>query len=206
ETLFWVKFTSQSDIEVFSMSIKEGKYADILSTMSSADIDAAVNAIETIGKKFQYDVAATFEVPLSTVGDIHKLINDIEAGKHDELLSEMTNDDHMETLDALGSICSSIQANRNNAYVIPCKVLHVDDSINLNVDESTIPSDLIMLDLRVQVQRSNQKLIPTFVPWWLIQFLIVVTSLFLAKLSKRLVLALNTLYMATLLEREWRFR
>nr|GEY07439.1 hypothetical protein [Tanacetum cinerariifolium] len=36
ETLFWVKFTSQSDIEVFSMSIKEGKYADILSTMSSA--------------------------------------------------------------------------------------------------------------------------------------------------------------------------
>ncbi|GJY70078.1 hypothetical protein Tco_0473060 [Tanacetum coccineum] len=29
------------------------------------------------------------------------LINDIEAGKHDELLSGMTNDDRMETLDAL---------------------------------------------------------------------------------------------------------
>ncbi|GJW26730.1 hypothetical protein Tco_0040541 [Tanacetum coccineum] len=40
-------------------------------------------------------------VPLTTVGDLHMLINDIEAGKHDELLSEMTNDDCMETLDAL---------------------------------------------------------------------------------------------------------
>nr|GEY32650.1 hypothetical protein [Tanacetum cinerariifolium] len=56
ETLFGVKFTSQSDIDVFSMSIKEGKYADILSTMSTADIDAIVNAIETIGKKFQDEV------------------------------------------------------------------------------------------------------------------------------------------------------
>ncbi|GKF14411.1 hypothetical protein Tco_0055873 [Tanacetum coccineum] len=52
ETLFGVKFTSQSDIDVFSMSIKEGKYANILSTMSTANIDIVVNAIETIGKKF----------------------------------------------------------------------------------------------------------------------------------------------------------
>ncbi|GJS11923.1 hypothetical protein Tco_0368719 [Tanacetum coccineum] len=85
ETLFRVKLTSLSDIDDFSMSIKEGKYADILSTMSSADIDAAMN-----------------------------LINDIKAGKHKELLSGMTNDDRMETLDALGSICNSIQANCNN--------------------------------------------------------------------------------------------
>ncbi|GKC08971.1 hypothetical protein Tco_1000581 [Tanacetum coccineum] len=144
KTLFGVKFTYLSDIDDFSMSIKEGKYADILSTMSSADIDAAVNVIETIGKKFQdevnkaggtqlnsspkvstssplvssfttinmprelnsIDVAATFGVPLTTVGDLHKLINDIEAGKHEELLSRMTNDDRMETLDALGSICN----------------------------------------------------------------------------------------------------
>ncbi|GJZ31167.1 hypothetical protein Tco_0576214 [Tanacetum coccineum] len=118
ETLFGVKFTSLSDIDDFSMSIKEGRYADILSTMSSADIDAPVNMIETIGKKFQdevnkaggtqlssspkvstssplvspstttnvprelnsIDVAATFGVPLTTVGDLHMLINDIEAG------------------------------------------------------------------------------------------------------------------------------
>ncbi|GJX88582.1 hypothetical protein Tco_0340596 [Tanacetum coccineum] len=56
ETLVGVKFTSLSDIDEFSMSIKEGKYADILSTMSSADIDAAVNVIETIRKKFQDEV------------------------------------------------------------------------------------------------------------------------------------------------------
>ncbi|GJU58671.1 zinc knuckle CX2CX4HX4C containing protein [Tanacetum coccineum] len=83
----------------------------------------------------------TLDVPLTTVGDLHKLINDIEAGKHDELLSEMTNDDHMETMDAIGTICKSIQADNNNVDVIPCKVLHVDDSINLIVDESTKPSD-----------------------------------------------------------------
>ncbi|GJW05781.1 ribonuclease H-like domain-containing protein [Tanacetum coccineum] len=50
---------------------------------------------------YDIDVAATFGVPLTTVGDLHMLINDVEAGKHDELLSEMTNDDRMETLDAL---------------------------------------------------------------------------------------------------------
>nr|GEW48735.1 zinc knuckle CX2CX4HX4C [Tanacetum cinerariifolium] len=50
---------------------------------------------------YDIDVAATFGVPLITVGDLHMLINDIEAGKHDELLSKMTNDDRMETLDAL---------------------------------------------------------------------------------------------------------
>ncbi|GJV13845.1 zinc knuckle CX2CX4HX4C containing protein [Tanacetum coccineum] len=53
ETLFGVKFTSLSDIDAFSNSIKEEKYADILSPMSTADINAAVNAIETIERKFQ---------------------------------------------------------------------------------------------------------------------------------------------------------
>ncbi|GJS96822.1 zinc knuckle CX2CX4HX4C containing protein [Tanacetum coccineum] len=193
ETLFGVKFTSQSDIYVFSMSIKEGKYADILSTMSIADIDAVVNAIKTIGKKFQdkvnkaastqlrsnlmmsnssplvslsttismprelnsIDVAATFGVPLTTVGDLHKLINDIDAGKHYELLSGLTNDDCMETLDALGSICNSIQANHNNAYVNHCKVSHADDSINLNVDESTIPSDPIVQSVDINTKSTS---------------------------------------------------
>ncbi|GJR00002.1 hypothetical protein Tco_0522986 [Tanacetum coccineum] len=171
ETLVGVKFTSLSDIDDFSMSIKEGKYADILSTMSSADIDAAVNVIETIRKKFQdevnkaagtqlssspkvstssplvspsttinvprelnnIDVAATFGVPLTTVGDLHKLINDIEAGKHEELLYGMTNDDRMETLDALGSICYSIQANCNN---LPSKA-SPSDPIVQSVDINT---------------------------------------------------------------------
>nr|GEX10946.1 zinc knuckle CX2CX4HX4C [Tanacetum cinerariifolium] len=32
---------------------------------------------------YSIDVAATFEVPLTTIGDLHKLINDIKAGKHE---------------------------------------------------------------------------------------------------------------------------
>ncbi|GKB03157.1 hypothetical protein Tco_0831246 [Tanacetum coccineum] len=67
------------------------------------------------------DVVATFGVPLTTVGDLHKLINDIEVGKHNELLSKMTNDDCMETMDAIGAICNSIHADNNNVDVIPCK-------------------------------------------------------------------------------------
>ncbi|GJU91970.1 hypothetical protein Tco_1304393 [Tanacetum coccineum] len=139
------EFTSLSDIDDFSMSIKEGKYADILSTMSSADIDAAVNVstssplvspsttINVPRELNSIDVAATFGVPLTTVGDLHKLINDIKAGKHEELLSGKTNDDRMETLDALGSICNSIQANCNN---LPSKAFPSDPIMQL-VDINT---------------------------------------------------------------------
>ncbi|GKA76899.1 hypothetical protein Tco_0783360 [Tanacetum coccineum] len=83
---------------------------------------------------YSIDVAATFGVPLTTVGDLQKLINDIDAGKHDELLSELTNEDRMETLEALGSICNSIKVDRNNADVIPCKVSYADDSISMVVE------------------------------------------------------------------------
>nr|GEY05125.1 hypothetical protein [Tanacetum cinerariifolium] len=130
ETLFGVKFTSLSDIDDFSMSIKEGKYADILSTISFADIDADLSSSPKVSTSSplvslsitinvsrelnSINVDATFGVTLTTVGDLHKLINDIEAGKHEELLSGMTNDDRMETLDALGSICNAIQGNCNN--------------------------------------------------------------------------------------------
>ncbi|GJR77559.1 zinc knuckle CX2CX4HX4C containing protein [Tanacetum coccineum] len=103
---------------------------------------------------YSIDVAATFRVPLTTVGDLQKLINDIDAGKHDELLSELTNEDRMETLEALGSICNSIKVDRNNADVIPCKVSYADDSINLNVDESTIPSDPIVQSVDINKSTS----------------------------------------------------
>ncbi|GJW51066.1 zinc knuckle CX2CX4HX4C containing protein [Tanacetum coccineum] len=103
---------------------------------------------------YSIDVAATFGVPLTTVGDLQKLINDIDAGKHDELLSELTNEDRMETLEALGSICNSIKVDHNNADVIPCKVSYADDSINLNVDESTIPSDPIVQSVDINKSTS----------------------------------------------------
>ncbi|GJT31780.1 zinc knuckle CX2CX4HX4C containing protein [Tanacetum coccineum] len=103
---------------------------------------------------YSIDVAATFGVPLTTVGDLQKLINDIDAGKHDELLSELTNEDRMETLEALDSICNSIKVDRNNADVIPCKVSYADDLINLNVDESTIPSDPIVQSVDINKSTS----------------------------------------------------
>ncbi|GJX92952.1 zf-CCHC domain-containing protein [Tanacetum coccineum] len=71
-----------------------------------------------------------------------------------KLLSELTNEDRMETLEALGSICNSIKVDRNNADVIPCKVSYVDDSINLNVDESTIPSDPIVQSVDINKSTS----------------------------------------------------
>ncbi|GJZ01931.1 zinc knuckle CX2CX4HX4C containing protein [Tanacetum coccineum] len=84
------------------------------------------------------DVAGTFGVPLITVGDLSNLINDIETGKHDELLSGMTNDDRMETMDALGIICNSIQADNTNTNVPPYKVSHVDPiDQSLDVPKST---------------------------------------------------------------------
>nr|GEV78584.1 zinc knuckle CX2CX4HX4C [Tanacetum cinerariifolium] len=105
--------------------------------------------------KQRIDVAATFEVPLTTVGDLHKLINDIEAGKYDELLSGMTNDDHMETLNAIGTICKSDQADDNNTDVIPCKVSHVNNSINLIVDESTKHSDHIIQSMDINTKSTS---------------------------------------------------
>nr|GEW54876.1 hypothetical protein [Tanacetum cinerariifolium] len=74
---------------------------------------------------YDIDVAATFGVSLRTVGDFYMLIKDTKAGKHDELLSKMTNDDHLETMDALGTICNLIQANNTNVE-IPCKSVDIN--------------------------------------------------------------------------------
>ncbi|GJR79144.1 zinc knuckle CX2CX4HX4C containing protein [Tanacetum coccineum] len=101
------------------------------------------------------DVAATFEVPLTTVGDLHLLIKSIEAGKHDELLSGMTNDERMAIMDALDTICNSIQADNTNANVIPCKVSHVNDLTNLNIDESTMPNDPIVQSVDINTKSTS---------------------------------------------------
>ncbi|GJY41072.1 zinc knuckle CX2CX4HX4C containing protein [Tanacetum coccineum] len=101
------------------------------------------------------DVAATFEVPLTTVGDLHLLIKSIEAGRHDELLSGMTNDERMAIMDALDTICNSIQADNTNADVIPCKVSHVDDLTNLNIDESTMPNDPIVQSVDINTKSTS---------------------------------------------------
>ncbi|GKF02617.1 zinc knuckle CX2CX4HX4C containing protein, partial [Tanacetum coccineum] len=56
------------------------------------------------------DVATTFGVSLSTVGDLKVLITDIDAGKYGELLSRMTNDKRKIVFDALGALCDLIKA------------------------------------------------------------------------------------------------
>ncbi|GKD33446.1 hypothetical protein Tco_1248955, partial [Tanacetum coccineum] len=82
--------------------------------------------------------------------------NDVKRGSHSCCvdLFELTNEDRIETLEALGSICNSIKVDRNNADVIPCKVSYADDSINLNVDESTIPSDPIVQSVDINKSTS----------------------------------------------------
>ncbi|GJR27648.1 hypothetical protein Tco_1103880 [Tanacetum coccineum] len=125
-------------------SPKVGYFSPLVSPSTTINIPRRLDSI---------DVGATFEVSLTTIGDLRKLINDIEAGKHDELLSGMTNDDRRETMDALGTICNSIQADNNNTDVIPCKVSHMDDSIN--VDESTIPNDLIVQSVDINIKSTS---------------------------------------------------
>ncbi|GKA90956.1 zinc knuckle CX2CX4HX4C containing protein [Tanacetum coccineum] len=115
--------------------------------------------------KGTYDihVAATFRVPLTTVGDLHMLINDIKAGKHDELLSEMTNDDRMETLDALGTICNSIQADRNvilnksdsmSKGVLLVKALN-DPNADDNMPGTVLPSDPIAQSVEINTKSTS---------------------------------------------------
>ncbi|GJV36437.1 hypothetical protein Tco_1408914 [Tanacetum coccineum] len=48
-----------------------------------------------------------------------------------------------------------LEANNINADVIPYKVSHVDDSINLNVDESTIPSDPIVQSVDINTKSTS---------------------------------------------------
>ncbi|GJS03790.1 zinc knuckle CX2CX4HX4C containing protein [Tanacetum coccineum] len=56
------------------------------------------------------DVATTFGVSLSTVGDLKVLIMDIDASKYGELLSGMTTDKRKIVFDALGALCDFIKA------------------------------------------------------------------------------------------------
>nr|GEZ52445.1 zinc knuckle CX2CX4HX4C [Tanacetum cinerariifolium] len=67
-----------------SSSLKASTSSPLVSPSTTINVHRDLNSI---------DVAATFRVPLTTVGDLYKLINDIKAGKHEELLSRMTNDD-----------------------------------------------------------------------------------------------------------------
>ncbi|GJS81766.1 hypothetical protein Tco_0748307 [Tanacetum coccineum] len=126
----------------------------VLKVSTSSPLVSPSSIINVPRELYSIDVAATLGVPLTTVGDLQKLINDIDAGKHNELLSELTNEDRMETLEALGSICNSIKIDRNNVDVIP---LHLKGTVKKGKGSSSsngIPSyqqkcdsQVLMLDV-----------------------------------------------------------
>ncbi|GJY17522.1 zinc knuckle CX2CX4HX4C containing protein [Tanacetum coccineum] len=175
---------------------------DSLKVISSPLVSPTATLIMPPRGPYDIDVAATFGVPLTTVDDLHMLINDIEAGKHDELLFEMTNDDRMETLDALGTICNSIQADRNvilNEFdSMPKGVPSVKAPNDPNADDNMLgmvsPSDPIVQSVNINTKstsyagaagasaKDQPKVNSNFRP--LVANL--VTFLFLLKLSKRL--------------------
>ncbi|GJY68980.1 zinc knuckle CX2CX4HX4C containing protein [Tanacetum coccineum] len=134
-----------------------------LKVISSPLVSPTATLIMPPREPYEIDVAATFGVPLTTVGDMHMLINDIEAGKHDELLSEMTNDDRMETLDALGTICNSIQAGRNvilnESDSMPNGVPSVKDPNDPNADDNmhgmVSPSDPIVQSVDINTKSTS---------------------------------------------------
>nr|GEX24619.1 zinc knuckle CX2CX4HX4C [Tanacetum cinerariifolium]GEX69608.1 zinc knuckle CX2CX4HX4C [Tanacetum cinerariifolium] len=96
------------------LNVKEGTIGNQGVGASGASYDGSLKAsnssplislIATINMSrglYNVDVPATFRVSLTTVGDLDMLTKDIEVGKHEELLSGMTNDKHDSTIvDAL---------------------------------------------------------------------------------------------------------
>ncbi|GKC20330.1 hypothetical protein Tco_1022480, partial [Tanacetum coccineum] len=71
---------------------------------NSSPLVSPTTTIKTPRGLYNFDVAATFGVPLIAIGDLDVLTKDIKAGKHDELLSGMTNDKRMAVMDVLGVI------------------------------------------------------------------------------------------------------
>ncbi|GJX89820.1 zinc knuckle CX2CX4HX4C containing protein [Tanacetum coccineum] len=111
---------------------------------------------------FNVDVAATFRVSLTTLGDLDVLTKDIEAGKHEELLFGMTNDKRIVVMDALVAMCDSIRAENTNADATPCMVSHVDDSITKgasivddNLSSKVLPNDPIVKSIDIHEKPSS---------------------------------------------------
>nr|GEZ31848.1 hypothetical protein [Tanacetum cinerariifolium] len=68
--------------------------------------------------KSNFDVAAIFEVLLTTVGDLEVLIKDIDAGKHEALLCGMTNEKRKVVIDALGAMWVTLLNMQKSALII----------------------------------------------------------------------------------------
>ncbi|GJT86801.1 zinc knuckle CX2CX4HX4C containing protein [Tanacetum coccineum] len=87
---------------------------------------------------YYVDVAATFGVPLTTVGDLHLLIKSIEVGKHDELLFRMTNDECMAIMDALGAGASAKDQPKVNSNFRLLVADLVFDGVNISIPHKVV--------------------------------------------------------------------
>ncbi|GKB14889.1 hypothetical protein Tco_0848812 [Tanacetum coccineum] len=76
------------------------------------------------------DVAAIFGVLLTTIGDLEVLVKDIDAGKHKEFLSGMTNDKCKVFIDALGAMYELIET--QSASNLPNDGFNSDDDYEFN--------------------------------------------------------------------------
>nr|GEX69157.1 hypothetical protein [Tanacetum cinerariifolium] len=139
------------EVELIREGFSNGEVGEIPATR----VNLVESGVTCDGSPKDIEAGKHDELLSKMTNDDHMETMDALAGKHDELLSKMTNDDHMETMDALGTICNSIQADNNNAYVNPYKVLHVADLINLIVDESTTPSDPIVQSVDINTKSTS---------------------------------------------------
>ncbi|GJQ92607.1 hypothetical protein Tco_0003746 [Tanacetum coccineum] len=103
----------------------DGDHVGVSSLAGRNEFYAATTPIVNIPQGwYNVDVAATFRVPLTTIGDLDVLTKDIEAGKHKELLSGITNDKRMAVMD-ISAMCDLIEAdNSPNDPIVQYVYIH----------------------------------------------------------------------------------
>ncbi|GJR45850.1 hypothetical protein Tco_1313953 [Tanacetum coccineum] len=92
------------------------------------------------------DVAATFGVSLSTVGDLKVLIRDIDPGKYEELLSGMTNDKRKVVIDALGAMCDLIKAESASRPGLEFDGTRNETSVSVTIHTSSPEEEWVNVD------------------------------------------------------------
>nr|GEW76237.1 zinc knuckle CX2CX4HX4C [Tanacetum cinerariifolium] len=90
-----------------------------------------------------------------------KLINDIEAGKHDELLSGMTNDDRMETMDALVTLSFSLWTSIPSQHPMLEPGASAKDQPKVNSNFYTLVADPVFDGVNISIPRKVVKKVST---------------------------------------------
>nr|GEY88322.1 zinc knuckle CX2CX4HX4C [Tanacetum cinerariifolium] len=98
-----------------------------------------------------------------------KLINDIEAGKHDELLSGMTNDDRMETIDALVILSFSLWTSIPSQHPMLEPGASAKDQPKVNSNFCTLVADPVFDGVNISIPRKVVKKGKSSFAWCLIE-------------------------------------